>query len=661
MQFIAGLICDSRPNTALLAGFLCILLFPVNANSHEPASYVAGFARFADSTEAHDFELGMLLFGELGCASCHDTGALIDQIAPKSAPSLKEIAFRADPYFLAEYIAAPNRIHPGTTMPDVLSGDNREERSLAITHYLVSTSTQPFKRSAPDMVAIDRGHDLYSQVGCVACHIAKPGTDELDSLEKTSRPFPNLSAKYSLDGLRSFLRDPLHVRASGRMPSLRLSDGESRDIANYLLRDTKIDGPLAYEVFTGRRRDLNDPGEKIPYQTGITDRFALPKRVPRSRFSIRYGGQLRIDSAGTYKFHWQSSGALRLTIDGNVVTERSRAPDRNRIHQGTQEVQLSAGWLPIDLEYFEPRGTKTLQIQWEGPNIKRGEISAALLRHQMPTDKPLHPPKWKLNQNMVATGEKLFTSEGCSNCHDVDFVKNKRGLPIRREPELSDLNPTQGCLSSQPVGAPKYQLSDRQRRALGVFIRMAGAYETTPPKVETQIDRNLARLNCYACHERHGRGGITEAREPHFTCNEKDLGGEGRFPPTLTDVGYKLQLGWLSNVVENGASVRPYMNTRMPRFGGENVRDLAKRIAETDRKEERFVASPDPPDQAKRVGWRLTGKGKLQCISCHKFNNHDSAGLQALDLVTTTRRLNRQWFHQYMLNPAALSPGTRMP
>ena len=32
-----------------------------------------------------------------------------------------------------------------------------------------------------------------------------------------------------------------------------------------------------------------------------------------------------------------------------------------------------------------------------------------------------------------------------------------------------------------------------------------------------------------------------------------------------------------------------------------------------------------------------------------------------MDLVDTTRRLNRHWFHRYMLNPAALRPGTRMP
>ena len=35
--------------------------------------------------------------------------------------------------------------------------------------------------------------------------------------------------------------------------------------------------------------------------------------------------------------------------------------------------------------------------------------------------------------------------------------------------------------------------------------------------------------------------------------------------------------------------------------------------------------------------------------------------MQALDLATLPSRLNRDWFHEYMLDPESLRPGTLMP
>ena len=81
----------------------------------------------------------------------------------------------------------------------------------------------------------------------------------------------------------------------------------------------------------------------------------------------------------------------------------------------------------------------------------------------------------------------------------------------------------------------------------------------------------MVRFNCYACHERDKLGGVEEARNPHFQSDMPEMGDEGRLPPHLTGVGAKLTSEWLRTVLDQGAKDRPYMFTRMPRFGTANV------------------------------------------------------------------------------------------
>ena len=648
------------------------------ARAVEPVaySYVAGFERFPKDMRD---EAGLLMLGELGCVHCHDFGQQERQISAKAAPDLSEVAFRSDPAFLAEYIANPQQTHPGTTMPDVLGGGETETdtsvdtktdadaKARAITHYLVARSTKPFRRTAPDLVAVQRGRELYNTVGCVACHVAHPGEKDEQLFDGAIRPFPELIAKYSVNGLKEFLRDPLHVRRSGRMPSLRLSEREADDIANYLLRESQVSGPVSFQISTGGRRDLNDDGQQVAFSTGITEGLSLPRRQPRYRFTAKFSGQVNIAKEGEYTFHWQSSGALRWKLSDQTIVDRSRPPNRDQLHRGQKTIALQPGWHSFSLEFFEPRSTRTLKVEWKGPGFARQSIPSRLLRHQPPNEKDSEvaqsprPREWKVDDALLQKGKKWFLSEGCVNCHDHGIDKNTIQFQRRSFRDKDQFAVGEGCLTRGHIGAPKYTLNRSQRQALRSALHKIYYDTFEEPSTDDLVTRNLTRLNCYACHERGFRGGVSESRETFFTCTEKDLGGEGRFPPTLTGVGGKLRMQWLSDVVENGASVRPYMKTRMPRFGGGNVPDLAKNLVRLDLDNKKLPAAVDEKAIAKKVGRELTGKGKLQCVSCHKFNGHDAAGLQALDLTTATRRLNREWFHQYMLNPAVLRPGTRMP
>ncbi|MCA9049213.1 MAG: hypothetical protein KDA89_10825, partial [Planctomycetaceae bacterium] len=82
----------------------------------------------------------------------------------------------------------------------------------------------------------------------------------------------------------------------------------------------------------------------------------------------------------------------------------------------------------------------------------------------------------------------------------------------------------------------------------------------------------------------------------------------------------------------------------------------------TDRKSEvAEVTFTDPTHRVLADARFLVGDQSLSCIKCHTFDKYKATGIQSLDMTTMTRRLRRDWFHRYLLNPSVYRPGTRMP
>jgi hypothetical protein len=57
----------------------------------------------------------------------------------------------------------------------------------------------------------------------------------------------------------------------------------------------------------------------------------------------------------------------------------------------------------------------------------------------------------------------------------------------------------------------------------------------------------------------------------------------------------------------------------------------------------------------------MVGGQAFGCIKCHTFAGHKAEGVQGIDMTILTRRLRREWFHSYLLDPQKVRPGTRMP
>ncbi len=262
--------------------------------------------------------------------------------------------------------------------------------------------------------------------------------------------------------------------------------------------------------------------------------------------------------------------------------------------------------------------------------------------------------EFSVNAELVADGKAWFESLGCAACHDgvADQAYEFSSL------ELEKLDPAKGCMSDETGNWPKFAFDLGERESIAAALESL----TDPLDSNQQISITLRQFNCLACHDRGDLGGVSTQRNPHFKTTNLNLGDQGRLPPTLTDVGAKLKTKWLRDVMVNGRRIRPYMNTRMPQYGEENIQHLFKLFDETDHLifETEYAKFADQKE-TRKWGLELAGSNGLNCVACHTYKYKISDTMPAVDLTEMAERLEKDWFYQYMLDPQSFSPNTVMP
>jgi mono/diheme cytochrome c family protein len=611
----------------------------------------APVASFAGSPTDKTADAGRLLIGKLDCVACHSASASQAKWLPaKVAPRLADIGGRASAGWLERYLASPRKMMPGTTMPDVLGSLPPDERAAAaesLTQYLLSERPPTYKQVMPDRAAVARGEVLYHKVGCVACHAPQ----NVEGAFAGSTPLPQMAGKWSLDGLRRFLLDPLATRPSGRMPSMRLTDAEATDIAQYLLRQTRVPATLELAVYRGEIHSLEDIDTAELFRTRPVDGFVLDPGV-RNRSAQRFSGWMHVEAAGHYTFYLAAAGSARLSINGEWLPGDD-GWEHERVDTSFKQ-DLRPGWHEIKLDYSH-RGDRppALKLEWEGPDIRRSAIPTSNLRSAR--EAAPEPVTFAPDPAKAAAGRELYEKLNCAACHEGK-------PPHDPQPGLAASNGARGCLADTPPGAaPDFHLDAAERDAVRSALQFLDAPDLAEPDQKEQLASAMAGFNCAACHSRDGAGGVTAERDRFFTSNGEDLGDEGRIPPRLDGVGNKLKPGWLESVLTEGASVRPYLGARMPQFGRENIGQLPALLVAIDRKPVELPAAPDDPGAQKEAGRKIVGTTGLSCIACHRFNSQPAQTLQVIDLTTATQRLNEDWFRQFLLDPNRFHPGTRMP
>ncbi len=284
--------------------------------------------------------------------------------------------------------------------------------------------------------------------------------------------------------------------------------------------------------------------------------------------------------------------------------------------------------------------------------VEAADIAAYLLREQTNSSDSIDANS---QTALIAEGQKRFLELKCVNCHETNQLK-----PAQYAKPLAELNQraTPSCLAKKQKNLPHYPLDEPQQSAIQQAItQFSQNNKWKPPQ---QLAFQLLQLNCYACHERDKRGGIGFNRKPYFeTVGHVDLGDEGRIPPTLTGIGAKLQKKWMTNVLKGKGDIRFHMQARMPVFPAKMISTLPNTFEKVDRVQKQKESEVFPA-HAKLVsaGRTMLGTG---CIQCHPIHGESMPGVVGTDLSEVTNRVHPKWFHDFLLNPAALKPRTRMP
>ena len=673
-----------------------IWVLPRDAEQEARRPIVPAFERFHDAAAAggsQPFNPGRVLLGELNCTACHAANEQLAQtLISRPAPRLTDIGQRVQAGWIARYLADPHGVKPGTTMPDLLGSLEEAERDsavLALTNFLAANGRLGEQR--PDRALAREGERLFHTVGCAACHAPRqtadpqnPGFSEKPGFSlATSVPLGALEQKYSIPSLIAFLKDPHAVRPSGRMPSLNLNDEEVQRIAHYLLGDLVLaprNPNMRFAVYHGSWDRVPNFDELEPAQTGECAALDLSVAQRRNNFGIRFDGFLWIDRPGRYTFHLGSDDGSLLYIDGEKVV------DNDGIHPHSvrsERVRLERGMHPIRVEYQQQGGEQSLSLEYEARGVPRQDAFSIIGLTDDPASvpaaqtivDPADEGTFVFDESLVARGRELFASVGCANCHELSSRGGRIDSSLTAKP-LAELNLAEGCLgphrnqvsqrnlvSDAPTPAsaqiPHFDLTRPQIAALTAVLSAPGDRDISN---EQRIAHTLAAFNCYACHARGEIGGPERERNALFVTTIPEMGDEGRIPPPLDGAGDKLNEAWLNHILRHGATDRPYMLTRMPRFGTPPVEQLAAAFVAEDRVVAGSFPTPDDPEhRIKSEGRRLVGDQALGCIKCHTFGPHRATGIQAMDLQKMTQRLSESWFHRYLPNPQVYRPGTRMP
>ncbi len=452
------------------------------------------------------------------------------------------------------------------------------------------------------------GQLLLGELNCIACHQAEPVVQR-HVIRRQAPILDGVGSRVRVAYLKAFLADPHGVKPGTTMPNLLDAVPEFE----------RKDAVLALVHFLASTGTVKDP-----------------RPLPKSA------------AAGKNLYHQVGCAVCHGPRAGKIQGEANILP-LGELSKKYSIVALAA--FLLDPHKVRPAGRM--------PGLNLTVAEAQDIAHYLLAD--AKPPEGTLVSDAVLAkkGHALFAKLGCASCHPMNEGKGTIASKLKA-PALAELNTANGCLAEKTTKTPNFSLSSTQRTALATAIKSLA--KAPVPSTKDIIAHTFTVFNCYACHQRDGIGGVQLGLNDVFTTTQKEMGDEGRIPPHLNGVGGKLKPPFLRKVLADGSMDRPYMLTRMPKFGEANVGHLPAALEQADPVVPVAVPKFSLIERnVKNAGHFMVGNQAFGCIKCHNFREHKSGGVQGINMTIMAERLRREWFIPYLLDPNRFRPGTRMP
>ena len=218
--------------------------------------------------------LGLMLIDKSGCNNCHHIDSY--ESMGKNGPPLTHLDEKLNKEWVAKWIKDPQSFRYNTWMPHFFDQPNNSDKEsinrnnaeiYAITEYLYPDGDKKnFNNSSEYIGDAENGEKLFKAVGCQGCHVIEEestslvdinieydmhlsqygyeidtsgvGYEKMDRYTLLKYQGPNLigmGSKTDAEWIYNWIKNPEKYWPDTKMPNLRLTHDESRDITAYLL------------------------------------------------------------------------------------------------------------------------------------------------------------------------------------------------------------------------------------------------------------------------------------------------------------------------------------------------------------------------------------------------------------------------------------------
>jgi mono/diheme cytochrome c family protein len=493
------------------------------------------------------FDKAKEMLDEAGCFGCHEIKGFND--LAKIGPELNQLNVKLTPEWLFRWVRNPKDYNPHTRMPNFRFSERQAE---AISAYLwkvgVGATFHP-QKGISNGGSAERGKDLVGTIGCKGCHVIGDDTRIRDARGFSYDIAPELTrvgSKLDPDWIFEWIKNPRSYRPSTRMPNLRLSDQEARDIVAYLATQ-KDDRQFDRPKFGINDTVLAHEGDKLIREYGCSGCHQIKGMEKESRVSVSLSnfGRKRVDEldyGDTKVPHtWDD------WVFGKIKDARQYTTDR----------------IISKMPLFAFADSEIV-------------ILRTLLRG-MTKDGPeeAYQESYDKNLQTIESGRRLTHYYNCINCHKIEEIGGwvkatlddesmappylfPEGSKVQ-EPWLHDF--LKGPTPIRPwlkLRMPTFSLTDDE---IGTITRYFLALHnsdlelrdyqafTPDPKYLQQGKQLFDELQCLSCHY---TGKIPDGKTP------SDLA------PNLAMAKSRLKPDWILEWIAKPDSIQP--GTRMPTF-----------------------------------------------------------------------------------------------
>ena len=587
-----------------------------------------------------DIAKGIALFEGLGCFGCHETKGFGVDRNSMIGPDLTEIGSKVNPGWLLEWLKNPKHFRPSTRMPDFRL---EEEDAMAITSYLWQNSEgfEPGEPQVFDEETIGEGAYLYESIGCLACH---------SELEEDGRIHgPNLSRigdKSNYEYLVSWLLAPKAHQPKTKMPDMKLDEEDAKYVASFLMSlKSEEEG---YEDLTGsewlNNKETARKGEELVGQYGCFGCHKIMGMEGMSKIGVE------LDEVGSKHIHLFDFGLLERKILEGVGLHNA--------HENISKARLA--WFTAKLsdprQFDEGRYKRQkdrLKMPDFGLSAEEIEALSILLTGMREGELPeSYIAELTDEKRYLVEGKKVIDKYNCMGCHQftIDTLYLKNGFVVK------------GMVKLEEEESLYFQLwvdNEGLGRKAGDTVQVANE------EIEKRVASEGGDIGTYIIdYHVEVEGSIAEEAKV-FT------------PPVLYEEGRKVQFPWLFKFLKKPATLRPWLEVRMPTFNFHNneIKSIIRYFAEMDSAQYPFeffketdqdyivVKDGKIPGYLKKARTLFESKD-VNCGSCHVRGDSTPEGAPsdwAPDLSLASTRLKPKWIERWLLDPQLIQPGTKMP